>query len=109
MKYLKKFEHIADYGEYWSVNTEKYYMTKALKKINCPDRVIKAFIDYVDNNSPLYKKLYVIKELKNQFYIYWDASYDKQYKTFDYNGDIELTPKELEEVEMEKNADKYNL
>ena len=112
MKYLKKFESfdIPDYGEYWSVESEEYYLRKALKKINCPNKTIESFVDYVNIHPYLDKKLYVVSEIKNGKFIYWDASYgDEQYKTFEYHGEIKLTNKELEEVEMEKNADKYNL
>jgi hypothetical protein len=112
MKYLKKFESfdMPDYVEYWSVKSEEYYMRKALKKINCPDETIESFVDYVNIHPYLDKKLYVVREIKNGMFIYWDASYEYgTYISGDYNGEIELTKKELEEVEMKKQADKYNL
>lgn len=113
MKYLKNFESfdMPDYVEYWSVKSEEYYMRKALKKINCPDETIESFVDYANNSTySTDKKLYVAMEIINDMFIYWDASYDDgQYKAGEYNGEIKLSKKELEEIEMKKQADKYNL
>ena len=41
MKYLKMFENKESYEKsYWSVRNDKYYLTKQLKKINCPENKI---------------------------------------------------------------------
>ena len=109
MKYLKKFESNNDYGEYWSVIYDPIIIRKSLKKIGCPDKTIDSIIYFFSDSDIFDSVLYIVMEIKNDN-VYWDASLnDNTYKYYKYNGDIKLSKKELEEVEIEKHSNKFNI
>lgn len=97
---------------YWKIKSlpqdYKLYLTKYLKKINCPDDVISKMImqvKYLDKDNPLYIRL-IITEYKE----IWNLTkIQSNYLNNIYNGEINLNEQDLKDIEIEKNAEKYNI
>jgi len=109
MKYLKKFEYLT-HSEYWSVYTDPYYIRKSLKKVECPDYTIDYIIQNIGDMHPN-EILYISFEINDKNDGMWNWSFvEKSFSnSHRYNGFIELSKDEFKEIEIEKQADKFNL
>lgn len=121
MKYIKKFEYIKYIGEFWILNTDEPIFEISLTKIGVNRKRIDEFL-----NSEMYKcykkicgsltyncvddKIYGL----NYFNFDWMPGdiYGKEYyesNDFKYMGEVIVTGDEIEQYEIKKNANKYNL
>jgi len=115
MKYLKLYEDIDPVISrvYWCVNNDKYRCKKQLQKISCPKSSISDFLFQLD----MYDETDLFVGVKTIDYRYvksykWEMNHCGSYfidNGYEYMGPVRLTVEDLEEIEMLKNTDKYNL
>lgn len=110
MKYIKYFEeNKREFGKfYWAVHTEPRKFKKELEKIDCPERIIK---DYLKQLQFFKKTDIIFVGVSSEFYNnIWCISVDGLVeKRYEYKGPIILSREELDEIEMEKKIEKYNI
>jgi len=113
MKYIKKFEGIIDPNidrsqKFWLVRTDSPYFEISLNKMNKSDDEIQRFLNnqYRKDNAKLYIPI-------NDYEGSWNSertgknSYTQD--GFEYQGEMEVTPEEIEEWNMKNSIKKYNL
>ena len=106
MKHLKIYEsfHLSNNNTYWKVKVK--YLKKSLEKIGTPkhkiDSILKAEKFMPEN---IYIAVEYYPSAPNGIWT-WD---EDAYGHANYMGKVELTPKEIEEVELEKREMKYNI
>jgi len=123
MKYLKIYEKFimpklaygfdepfSEYGKfYFTVHNDKMYLKKQMEKIGCPERIV----EYCLGRSTFYDGAIIFLGVENtergtQYHLQDFGSYFIDSGHI-YKGPIVLTPEEIEQVEIEKNINKYNL
>jgi len=110
MKYIKTFEHEIDIFKcYWALRTDKYYFIKQLKKVKCPINIIDSFLEQLifTNEDNIFVSLKSTRTNES-----WNLSvFGAHFVNIGYKflGPIQLTSDEIEEVNVEKQADKFNL
>lgn len=115
MKYIKTFEAVEpkEYGEYWKINTDTPYYEISLNKIGMPKDVQKDYIDSdIKRSFKRYEFIFILKaQANNPSGFDWSWSdYESAYKKkFRNMGEVEITTEDIEEWELNKNANKYNL
>ena len=111
MKYLKKFESIDKSKCFWKVKTKYPDLEASLYKLDVPDNLIQM---YLRNDTLRISGKYVyIAPFYAKDYASWNE-FDKQGKRdyeemLIYQGEIEITDKDIEDMEMKKSVKKYNL
>jgi len=113
MKYLKKFEGIDKSKCFWKVKTKNPDFEASLYKLDVPDNLIQMYLR--NDTLLLFSGKYVyIAPFKTFDYSSWNE-FNKQGKNnyegdgLIYQGEIEITDKDIEDMEMKKSVKKYNL
>jgi hypothetical protein len=110
MKYIKTFEKKYNEKIYWSVKKDEYIFKKSLEKIDCPEYFIKQVIDNFNifSGDVLYVSFNSVEKYEENE---WDVTAINWLDSggYKYMGEIKLTHKELKDIEIQKNLDKYNL
>ena len=127
MKYIKTYEILEDGIEtenkfYWSLPKDEYYFFAGLKKIGCPEKRIKEMWENIitDVRKPTATRLFVgfnknIKAINRRWnYEFYTTPIENFHNFFyrykyEYQGPIKLTREELEQIQLQKNVEKYNL
>lgn len=118
MKHLKHFENtkfiLPEGKNYWSVKNDEIYLSKQLDKIGCPENDKKRLISYLDiyDEKILFLGVEKQRTTRADYYMRYELDHQGKYftdKKYEYNGTIKLSKEELEEVKIEKTANKYNL
>jgi hypothetical protein len=121
MKYIKTYE-ISEENHtrlYWSVPNEKYYFFAGLKKIGCPKEEIERLWDAVNEVTSKYKfieRYFIGFKSESDFWslmpystpIEDNSNFFHKYG-YEYQGPIKLTREELQQIQLEREVDKYNL
>jgi hypothetical protein len=81
--------------------------TKQLKKLGCSDNII---LFLIQNTIDFDDDIIFVSIENNWLNTSWNVSnkgFDN--KKFEYKGPVKLSEKEIEEIEIEENINKYNL
>ena len=119
MKYLRTYEKITEkrvgVRQYWGVNTDSAYFVKSLEKIGCPENMIKTFVQEVDadreyfNINPDTTFIACVTYYENEtWYISPEGSAFAN-NGYEYMGSPKFTKEEVKQIELEKDANKYNV
>lgn len=104
MEYIKMFEnHNKKY--YWRIRVEEPYFSISINKLN----LSKNQKDYLLDNNLIRKEKYIYI---SDYYAYsWIKDKSNSYKNsgYIYKGDVEVTPEDIQNWEISKDLEKYNL
>lgn len=108
MKYIKSFEHNPfPFGKfYWGLRNESKIFKKQLEKIGCPKKNIDFLLKIRDYDADT---IFVALE-SDYYHNYWKTSvigFDP--KEYEYKGPVSLTKEDVEQIEAEEAAEKYNI
>lgn len=111
MKHIKLFEEKTYFEKtYWSIKKDRYILKIALEKLGVPTKSITLFVDqfdfYVGDN--IYISYNPFEE--DGDYKWYSSSLDLvKYNYYKYMGEVKLTKKELEKIDLKRKLDKYNI
>jgi len=104
MKYIKLFE-TAKQRKYWSIDFTKPYLRVKVYKSSLSEDRKKAIIDYATYHGFETRILYVEPE-RNE--LDWN-SFNQYEMNGEYQGEIEITPEDIEDYNRKQDAERYNL
>ena len=111
MKHIKYFEDQKNMQKfYWGVRNKKGIFKKSLEKVGCPEDMIFRLLELLDGFSSD-DSIFVCYDP----YIKWnnwalsESGVYLQNEGYIYQGAIPLTKEEYKEIEIEEEAEKYNL
>ena len=113
MKYLKSFEGNI-IRKYWRVRITEPYFEISMKKIGASDLyesmiTNENFLDY-KNNQKNKNKVYIIYSTNNNSCKFKWIYFDKYIKdNYDYQGEVDVTKQDIEQLKLEKDTNKFNL
>lgn len=124
MKYIKTYESLKENTKYWKMPINEPHLTIALKKLqvkyNCDITIHDLYHNYISSKKSKFgKELYIIcidfySEKTNQMekFWYWDSPNllsKIKYKHYKNMGKVEVTDEDVEQFNIEKTSNKYNI
>jgi len=114
MKYIKTFEKELNYGKYYWVvfSSDPIYVRKSLEKLKWENETIEDIlvdIEYIYSKSNILFFGYENRIGRGEIYDVQEYESEFMNKNYKFMGEIKLTKKEIDDVNMKQNINKFNI